>query len=356
MSRQGFSLLELSVVLTIIAIVIAGGLTLGSAKTQQTRISTTYEEMKEIANAISVFVAQNNRMPCPADTVLPATATYGRESATICTQANAVVHGDVPFYALGLPDEYGSDAWGHRYRYSVMDDTTGAFSSSYATSVMVVNDESGTAIGSGTDMVYVLASAGKSGKGAFPIKAVTAKAETTTDKDHDNWDEDVTFVDGTYNDGDITANFFDDILLWKITNSIFNVGAGGGGGGGGSTNITPTDIKACGSGNGNMGGYTGLHSRIQTACAGYVVCTPIDVVRYISQGNSITDASGEMWLAGVPDHGNGTTATDCNRFNLADDGFNLNRGWAFDTSVNSFKLVRCTITNGTRDILGCKFD
>ncbi|GEM_PF-5416838 len=80
--RLGFSLLEISVVLTIIAIVLAGGLTLGTAKTEQTRLVNAHDEMKEISKAISIYVNTYGCMLYPASlTAKPGTAQYGREPA-----------------------------------------------------------------------------------------------------------------------------------------------------------------------------------------------------------------------------------------------------------------------------------
>ncbi|MDG1287243.1 MAG: type II secretion system protein [Rickettsiales bacterium] len=346
MSRQGFSLLELSVVLTIISIVVAGGLTLGTAKTQQIKIESSYEEMKEVANAISVFVAQNNRLPCPASAVvLPGTATYGREGTCPGTAAT-VVYGDVPFYDLGLPDEYGSDAWNRRYRYTVMDDATTAFSSTYAGSALVVNDNGSTGVPGGTaisgQIAYLLASAGKTGKGAAPTKSISIIASTVTDKDYENWDNDGTFRDGTYNDGEVTAQFYDDILIWKTVNSIYNVSAGGSGSAAGGVPLSIIATSA--SNNGNFGNYLAMATFINAngcaAASGYKVCTVTDAAKYFHE-NAILATDG--WVSG-----DGQTQ-DCN-------------GWTASTGADGGIIWRSsgTFSRDTCDsshvILCCKWE
>lgn len=292
MSKQGFSLLELSVVLAIISVIVASGLTLGTAKTQQTKISTTYEEMKEISEAISVYVNKHGCLPHPETPIVaPTSASYGRETNANCAATGgtgaAVILGGVPFYALGLPDEYGSDAWNSRYTYAITDTAAEAITSSY-TGAITVNDNNSNLISS--EVTYVIISHGKTRKGGATVKTANVVACDSTaplEKDSENCDGDTVYIDGTYNDGDVDLQYYDDILLWKTTDGIYEYGAGGGGGASSGISI-PTgfmmttldndgDFSAFGSPN-----YQGIQNfaRANGCDANTTVCTVGDITRY----------------------------------------------------------------------------
>lgn len=235
MKQSGFSLLELSIVLTIMAVVVAGGLSLGTAKSQQDAMVNTYDEMEEIATALRVFLNENNRLPCPASINLASSnALYGRE-ATDCSDASPpsgltrveypaasgkyVRIGGVPFYSLQLPDKYLGDDWNGRYLYAVQETAITSLTTSSTGNIRVV-DDSGNVI---TDVgVTAIVSLGKSHKGAYAAKSGTLfLACDATNKDKENCDADGIFTDAVFNDGSTAANFFDDLIIWKTRANLF---------------------------------------------------------------------------------------------------------------------------------------
>lgn len=235
MKRSGFSLLELSIVLTILAIIVAGGLTLSSTKIQQDEIVDTYDEMEEITTALQVFLNEHGRLPCPASITLTySDALYGRE-ATDCADASPpagltrveypaasgeyVRIGGVPFYSLEIPDRFIGDSWGGRYLYAVHEDAITALTSSDTGTIRVV-DGNGTSI---TDAaVMAIVSHGKSRKGAYTAKTgAVSIACDATNKDGENCDGDGIFTDAVYNDGAVAANFYDDLIIWKTRMGMF---------------------------------------------------------------------------------------------------------------------------------------
>lgn len=236
MKQQGFSLLELSIVLTILAIVVAGGLTLGTAKVQQDEISRTYDKMTEIETALRVFLNEYDRLPCPASLTLTRTnALYGRE-ATDCSDASPpagltrveypaasgqyVRIGGVPFYSLHLPEKYLMDEWGNRFLYAVQETAITSLSSTSTGNIRVV-DNAGTSISD--EIVSVLVSHGRSHKGAYSARAGTLiTACDATNKDRENCDADGIFTDAVFNDGDVAANFYDDMIKWNTRMRLFD--------------------------------------------------------------------------------------------------------------------------------------
>jgi prepilin-type N-terminal cleavage/methylation domain-containing protein len=186
--RAGFTLLELSLVVVIIAVVMAGGFSMSQGMIESARRVSTNNKLDTIEDALYAFRANNNRLPCPADvTATIGSATFGVEAATpgTCTggspAANFTVsggstvdgnllEGGVPTKALNLPDEFATDAWGRKIAYGVWDKLTGtdAFSSyqiAQNCGGITVKDAGGGTRTSKGD--YVLVSYGPDGHGGY---------------------------------------------------------------------------------------------------------------------------------------------------------------------------------------------
>jgi prepilin-type N-terminal cleavage/methylation domain-containing protein len=186
---QGFTLLELSIVLVIIAIVTGMAIQSGVSVVATARLSATQQKLKAVDQALLAYRNANDRLPCPADlTKAPGAANYGVEGANpgACTggtpaatfRANAslngsylgVVEGAVPVTTLGLPNDFMYDGWGNHIRYAVNMDMTGldAFALILPPSVcaaLTVNDVNGVARSTGA--IYALISQGPNGHGAY---------------------------------------------------------------------------------------------------------------------------------------------------------------------------------------------
>lgn len=107
-NTQGFSLIELGIVLAVIAL-LAGGL-ISSLGTQR-ELAAAREAQRQLDNAretILAFAMTQGRLPCPARPTLPETAAdAGREDCTLS-------HGVLPWSSLGLSQ---NDPWGQRLSY-----------------------------------------------------------------------------------------------------------------------------------------------------------------------------------------------------------------------------------------------
>lgn len=245
--KLGFTLLEMSIVLLIIGLVISGSLTLITGKDKVDKYGQTWEKMKDIDDAIAVYLNENDALPCPAPlNAVQGSAEYGRASDcdddTPPAGTYRVEHpassgtyvriGGVPFYDLEMQDEYLGDAWNSRLVYAVTEDLTSATDSD-STGIITIQDSSGDIE---TEAAWVLMSAGKNRNGAFsarsgvqvPCSAVVLDGENCA---HD----DGIFLDTAYNDGDTPANYFDDLIRWETVPRLYNIQLTGGGGGGGGS-------------------------------------------------------------------------------------------------------------------------
>ena len=227
--RRAFTLVELSVVLLIISLITAAGMTLGGDVLKAAARVKTQERLATIQQALDNYAKSNGYLPCPADRAfLPTSATFGyerRATATTCTTSAAglvnvasTYIGGVPTRTLGLPDAYAGDSWGNKLLYAVSANHIGNITS-YASAAGTITINYGdltTNYAITTSATYVVVSHGPNGNGAFPFQGA---AKTTCNVfigiDSANCDDgDATFYDSAYNDGTIAAQFFDDFVVW----------------------------------------------------------------------------------------------------------------------------------------------
>lgn len=118
-SVRGFSLVELAVVMTIVALLLGGLMYTLSAQVEQRNFEETRRRLEQARELILGFAIVNGRLPCPATA-----ASAGDESpaggATACTTGYA---GWLPARRIGYQQTdtggYAVDAWGNRIRYAV---------------------------------------------------------------------------------------------------------------------------------------------------------------------------------------------------------------------------------------------
>lgn len=86
-SAQGFSLLELAIVMMITGILLTAGTQMFTLSMKQVRYNQTVENMRMLKEAMNEFYAIRGRYPCPADPTLdPGDADYGVE---LCREISA---------------------------------------------------------------------------------------------------------------------------------------------------------------------------------------------------------------------------------------------------------------------------
>ena len=267
-SNVGFSLLELTVVLTIMAIVISFGIFSMSKIISARGDNKAVEDMQKVKESIERFRVQNGRYPCPASLTLgdgvevkegTHNACYNStDSKTVAVDGFArvkpvsgtadeasVIIGAVPFAALGIDPKYGVDKWGNKYVYAVTEvlaaDINNTTSYTEDDAVLTVPTKLRGAVAikdafSSADIAkydsdpdlnkaanYLLISHGPDGNGAFNAKGSTQGTCVTTgigEKENENCNyTDANFaVSGTLNTT-TDNNYFYDLLIWD---SVFS--------------------------------------------------------------------------------------------------------------------------------------
>ncbi len=218
----GFSLIELSVVLTIVGVIIGAGLAISTENAEIARNKDTRARMEFIMRAIDNYVDNqtvlgNAHIPCPANPQALFSATdFGIGSTSVtpsCDSSNVTTTGNVavgavPVYTLNIPPTFILDGWNRRFYYSV--DVQTIDGASYSSGGrLIVNNYAGTQYSN--EAAVVLVSGGSNGLGTWGGRGGTAKLSDTgeTTEEAENNDDDDTFVQGL-NLGDL-----DDIVMYK---------------------------------------------------------------------------------------------------------------------------------------------
>lgn len=126
----GFSLVQMMVILTVVALTATIMLPAGNGVSEAAKKDVTLERLNVIEKTLVGWRAANTRIPCPADGSLAFNnSNFGIEasSSTSCTtgtpaanfNSGNVAGGMIPARTLGLPDEYALDGWGRRFTYIV---------------------------------------------------------------------------------------------------------------------------------------------------------------------------------------------------------------------------------------------
>jgi prepilin-type N-terminal cleavage/methylation domain-containing protein len=200
-TQRGFTLIELAVVLTIIAIVIGMSADMSISVVATARLAATQKKMKTVNDALMQFRTATDRLPCPGDlTLAPGSANYGVEGATpgTCTGGTPAANhtgagatntsataaeGALPAVTLGLSPDFMLDGWGNKLRYAVDIAYTakGAFANTGAGCVNgAITVKDGNENARSTGSIYALISHGPNGHGAYTPAGVTVNAGSSS--------------------------------------------------------------------------------------------------------------------------------------------------------------------------------
>lgn len=228
-SQDGFSLVEMAIVLVIVGLLLGGlMMTLGAQQKVQ-QAQETRRLLSQAREALFGFAMQTGRLPCPADPALASgVALAGLEQDDTPTGCSGGQTGVLPWATLGLPE---TDAWGRRFTYRVsasmsrdawnpadcVPPTAPTAPTVFALCSVADNDVDTTAappVSLASDVPAVIVSHGPNGFGAsLPTGAVLGGA---TGGELSNSDGDALFVDGEPTDA------YDDMITWLSTPVLMN--------------------------------------------------------------------------------------------------------------------------------------
>jgi prepilin-type N-terminal cleavage/methylation domain-containing protein len=137
---QGFSLVEIAIVLVILGFLIGSLLHPLAKKVEHDKIQLTQRYLEEIKQALLGYAVLHGCLPCP---VLEADKTTGKENRLVNIDVCSLpciklpVEGFLPWLDLGV-GKY--DAWGNMFRYRVKEEYTDYRLAPEITSPLVVRD------------------------------------------------------------------------------------------------------------------------------------------------------------------------------------------------------------------------
>lgn len=242
--KTAYSLVELSIVITILSVIITGGLSVLTTSANNAKIQVTKDRMAEIYRAMGAYLLYNRALPCPAPItdIKTSSTTYGDITGTAgtCTTTGVYdrvtgttgsAYGMIPTQDLGLPAIYAEDGFGSKFTYVVAkvftdpsvttSDTTG-FGRAVSSSILTVNDKVvGSTQVATADAIFVIISHGVNKYGAYDANSAT---QNGTASDADEITNHGTLTGGT---GDATfyatstgSDVFDDIVFYRTRNEM----------------------------------------------------------------------------------------------------------------------------------------
>ncbi len=207
----GFTLIELSIVLLIIGLLLAGFLAPLAITAEQRERTATRAQLDALKDTLYGYALQHGHLPCPdCNDLHDAGCNDGEEDRVDLTGGNPICRtnqGNIPWVALGVK---GSDAWNQPFTYAV----TAAFADEAedphcpsAASFSLCSDGD----------IKIMDAAASADATARNIPAVIVShgknwSDTPSADEVENTDNDAVFVDKDYSQADGEA--FDDLVIW----------------------------------------------------------------------------------------------------------------------------------------------
>lgn len=220
-TQQGFSLVEIAIVLVIVGLMIGGLLVPLSAQLEQRRISDTQKTLEEAKEALNGYAVRYGHLPCPA-----ISASNGLEDRRGAACANNRRDGFLPWATLGVQK---NDSWNHLLRYSVtpgFSNSAAPFGLSTPRDISVVTRDAGGTLQQLTalrDVPALVMSHGKNGFGATSDQGVRSAAQVDGNLDErNNAGGAVTFISRPASGFGTPGGEFDDQVAWVSPNILFN--------------------------------------------------------------------------------------------------------------------------------------
>jgi prepilin-type N-terminal cleavage/methylation domain-containing protein len=220
--QQGFSLVEIAIVLVIVGLMVGGLLTPLTMQMEQRKAADTQRALDEAREALVGFAVRYGYLPCPA-----ISASDGQEdrSGNRCTGERR--EGYLPWATLGLAR---LDAWSHLYRYSVTPafaDSANRFKLVTARDITVYTRDALGNLSAATapsDIPAVILSHGRNGYGATSdVGLKLLNASRSNEDEQGNAAADISFMARNVSDNRaLPGGEFDDMVAWVSPNILFN--------------------------------------------------------------------------------------------------------------------------------------
>lgn len=246
----GFSLVELSIVMAIVATIATFGLEGAATFLDHSAQEVTKERLALIDEALLKYRKVNGRLPCPAGRMVGINDAssqngYGKEycNSLLDISSTSLMQGAVPIRDLNLPLDYAIDGYGSKFNYIVTSGLTNASTFSRTgdgISVRTGKLDSACTTNCQTmgTAAYLIFSPGYDRRGGVSVRGAVTKNCISSTKDDTKIDAqncvyqgsttamavpnitgDV-FYDSRMSRGFVENNYFDDIVVWHSRNQL----------------------------------------------------------------------------------------------------------------------------------------
>ncbi|MEO8007442.1 MAG: prepilin-type N-terminal cleavage/methylation domain-containing protein [Betaproteobacteria bacterium] len=228
--QNGFTLIEISVVLVIVTLLLGSLLVPLAAQIEQRQRAETEKRLEEIKDALLGFAVANGYLPCPAKS-----AADGTEDRTTGVCGKRV--GFLPWVTLGVA---AADSWENLYRYSVdaeFANSVAIFSLGQKTDIRIrgrdplgnpinISNDGNTTPPKGRDIPAVVISHGKNGFGATSRDGIARPLPATWTSALDEFQNANNSTDfwarvGSTNTA-LAYGQYDDLVVWISPNILFS--------------------------------------------------------------------------------------------------------------------------------------
>ncbi len=231
---QGFSLIELAIVLFIVTLLLGGLLPTISSQYEQKRTAETLKQLDDIQQALIGFAIINGRLPCPASSTSNGDESFASPGDDASTgKCSNNFDGFVPAATLGISNGVDSnglkgfavDAWGYRIHYAVTQTTQNLTKNNGMSTAGISNIPSDLLVCFSASAITPTSCGGNSltSLPGVPIVIFSTGSNSghggiSTDEAA-NLDGNRTFVSHTPTS---SPNEFDDIVIWVSPNVLIN--------------------------------------------------------------------------------------------------------------------------------------
>jgi len=215
-SIEGFTLVELAIVLIIVSLLTGGLMVSLSAQIQQRQRSETQQQLVDIRDALLGYAASHSALDGKPYFPCPDTNGDGQEDRNGNSCINA--SGQLPWGDLGLGNQ---DAWGNRFDYrvhAIFSNNANGFTLGSIANLKVCEQAACTTT-LASSLPLVVFSHGPNGLGAVTSQNANLPAATGADEVENN-NADPTFV--FHPPTPPGANEFDDLVIWLSPNILYN--------------------------------------------------------------------------------------------------------------------------------------
>jgi hypothetical protein len=238
-NKTAFSLLELSIVISIMAVLMTGAISISVSVINNTKKATTTDKIEEVYKAIGKFILTYKRLPCPASlNLIDSDPMFGIErfnnsGGCVSTSENGVFNssnifvGTIPVKSLDLSFDMAKDDFGSKLTYVIdhrfafpFQEVPNFSNASFGTvenlnSITVSEKFLSVNRNINAQNILVIISHGLNKFGAYNYNSTVQNGNSTDADENTNKTIGSSFVKSSAN-----SEIFDDIVFFKTRNQI----------------------------------------------------------------------------------------------------------------------------------------